>query len=111
MQSIGTLVNTASDVLAHAEMANQEAVNGAQSITSAVEQIQRVADIVNASAETVNKLGKRSEEIGEIVGTISSIAEQTNLLALNASIEAHRGHPEGHHRGRGLHAAGKSGRC
>ena len=90
VQSIGTLVNTASDVLAHAETANQEAVNGAQSITSAVEQIQRVADIVNASAETVNKLGKRSEEIGEIVGTISSIAEQTNLLALNASIEAAR---------------------
>ena len=90
VQSIGTLVNTASDVLAHAEMANQEAVNGAQSIGAAVAQIQRVADIVNASAETVNKLGKRSGEIGEIVGTISSIAEQTNLLALNASIEAAR---------------------
>ncbi|MBQ7722794.1 MAG: hypothetical protein IJT57_00575 [Selenomonadaceae bacterium] len=49
-----------------------------------------VEKIVNDSALTVDKLGKRSQEIGQIVEAISGIAEQTNLLALNAAIEAAR---------------------
>lgn len=36
------------------------------------------------------ELEKQSQDIGSIVGAISTIAEQTNLLALNASIEAAR---------------------
>jgi methyl-accepting chemotaxis protein len=49
-----------------------------------------VEEIVNDSAATVDKLGQSSQEIGQIVETISGIAEQTNLLALNAAIEAAR---------------------
>jgi methyl-accepting chemotaxis protein len=45
---------------------------------------------VTISSDTVNMLGKKSDEIGEIVSVINSIAEQTNLLALNAAIEAAR---------------------
>jgi methyl-accepting chemotaxis protein len=40
--------------------------------------------------ETVARLGRSSEEIGDVVRVITSIAEQTNLLALNATIEAAR---------------------
>ena len=39
---------------------------------------------------TVNDLGTRSKEIGEIITVINDIADQTNLLALNAAIEAAR---------------------
>jgi methyl-accepting chemotaxis protein len=46
--------------------------------------------MVDATNETVGKLGTSSQEIGNVVKTITSIAEQTNLLALNATIEAAR---------------------
>ena len=45
---------------------------------------------MTSSAALVDKLGERSQEIGQIVDTISGIAGQTNLLALNAAIEAAR---------------------
>lgn len=40
--------------------------------------------------KTINQLGLASQEIGNVIKTISSIAQQTNLLALNATIEAAR---------------------
>jgi methyl-accepting chemotaxis protein len=45
---------------------------------------------VDLSALKVQEMGKRSDQIGEIVTTIEDIASQTNLLALNAAIEAAR---------------------
>ena len=59
-------------------------------IQASVAQIRSVESTVDESAKIVDKLGKRSQEIGQIVETISGIAGQTNLLALNAAIEAAR---------------------
>lgn len=47
----------------------------------------RTADVTSAA---VNRLLSASEEIGQIISSITGIAEQTNLLALNATIEAAR---------------------
>lgn len=45
---------------------------------------------VMQASESIGVLVKETEDIGEILSTISNIAEQTNLLALNAAIEAAR---------------------
>lgn len=42
------------------------------------------------SAQVMKEMGRRAEEIGDIVATINLIADRTNLLSLNASIEAAR---------------------
>lgn len=47
-------------------------------------------EAARATTDTVEKLGRSSKEIDEVVRTITGIAEQTNLLALNATIEAAR---------------------
>lgn len=68
----------------------ENAHNGRSKVEFAIEQIKGIAAQVSKSAEVVRELGKRSDEIGTIVETISGIADQTNLLALNAAIEAAR---------------------
>jgi len=74
-----------------ASSASRENVHdGRSKVEFAIEQIDGIAAQVSKSAEVVRELGKRSDEIGTIVETISGIADQTNLLALNAAIEAAR---------------------
>ena len=90
MDSIDVLKKTAATVAEHALTTNEQAAEGSRAIELAVEKILSVERIVNNSAGTVDKLGQRSKEIGQIVEAISGIADQTNLLALNAAIEAAR---------------------
>jgi methyl-accepting chemotaxis protein len=66
------------------------AIAGAKSAESVAVQMSSIEKTVESSAEAVKKLGDRSQEIGQIIDTISGIANQTNLLALNAAIEAAR---------------------
>lgn len=70
--------------------AAEDAEKGNEAVQAAVTKMNKIHDVVLESAKTVQLLGKRSEEIGEIVNVITNIADQTNLLALNAAIEAAR---------------------
>lgn len=78
---------------------SQQATTAAASGTDVVERtitvMERIATKVQESAATIESLGVRSDQIGEIVGTIEDIADQTNLLALNAAIEAARAGEQG----------------
>ena len=60
-----------------------------------VQVMSRIASRVHETAKGIGSLGSRSDQIGEIVGTIQDIADQTNLLALNAAIEAARAGDQG----------------
>ena len=76
------------------EKVAQESANnatlGKAKVDAAIEMMENIATQVNSSAQIIGELGRRSNEIGQIVETISGIAGQTNLLALNAAIEAAR---------------------
>ncbi|WP_407691951.1 methyl-accepting chemotaxis protein [Pseudomonas tructae] len=68
---------------------------GREAMDQASSSLEQIARALAGTAEVVDTLGLRSEEIGGIVGVITSIAEQTNLLALNAAIEAARAGEQG----------------
>jgi methyl-accepting chemotaxis protein len=85
-----------SNSVAHtAERTAISAEEGGKAIESAIQQMNTIETTVLKSSEVVTKLGERSQEIGEIVTTISGVASQTNLLALNAAIEAARAGEQG----------------
>jgi len=78
-----------------AQRATQSAQNGSIVVKATIAVMGQIADKVQESAKTVESLGTRSDQIGEIIGTIEEIADQTNLLALNAAIEAARAGEQG----------------
>ena len=50
----------------------------------------RAVELADRASDVVARLEQSSDEIGTVLGVITSIAAQTNLLALNATIEAAR---------------------
>ncbi|MBP2649962.1 MAG: methyl-accepting chemotaxis protein [Firmicutes bacterium] len=90
------------EIAANAEIVNDASTESAQAaeagrtaLEEATAKMTHIEKTVTQSAQLVTKLGERSNEIGQIVDTISNIASQTNLLALNAAIEAARAGEQG----------------
>lgn len=71
------------------------ALEGGKVVKETINGMIRISDVVKQSSQTVQALGKSSNEIGEIIQVIDDIADQTNLLALNAAIEAARAGEQG----------------
>ncbi|MFJ7916326.1 MULTISPECIES: methyl-accepting chemotaxis protein [unclassified Lysinibacillus] len=65
-------------------------INGMNAANQMNQQMIDITEQVKGLSDVVDLLGKRSNEIGQIIDSITAIAEQTNLLALNAAIEAAR---------------------
>ena len=91
------ITSGSSDIAGQAESASRTseeaarfALEGEQATSEAIDKIGEVREAIETLAGSVELLGHRSEEIGDIVDLITSIAEQTNLLSLNAAIEAAR---------------------
>ncbi|MCP3760988.1 methyl-accepting chemotaxis protein [Domibacillus sp. A3M-37] len=84
------IAQSAQQVAETAADASEKATVGNKSIHEAVSQMQSINKTVSGLSTVIQGLGYRSDEIGQIIDSITSIAAQTNLLALNAAIEAAR---------------------
>lgn len=73
----------------------EAAFAGNEAIGTAIAQMSSIQAKMEDLAESVQRLGSRSEQIVKANDAIAQIARQTNLLALNASIEAARAGMEG----------------
>jgi PAS domain S-box-containing protein len=93
-----TIYETSKNTAFAAEAAKNsglKATEGGSVVNETIQGINRIAKVVERSAEMVFSLGQNSDKIGEIVQVIDDIADQTNLLALNAAIEAARAGEQG----------------
>ena len=94
-QSVKSVSQETEEISLEADQAAKKAEAGNLVVEKSVNQIHSVEEKVRTTAQLVDELGARSQEIGAIVDTISDLAGQTNLLALNAAIEAARAGEQG----------------
>lgn len=78
------------DAANNAAESGRVAEKGGTVVNQTIEGMNSISEAVRAGAASVTELGKRGEQIGQIIEVINDIADQTNLLALNAAIEAAR---------------------
>ncbi|HTA59909.1 MAG TPA: methyl-accepting chemotaxis protein [Candidatus Baltobacteraceae bacterium] len=88
--SIQRVADTAKVLLDIANRSREEVVTGIQTMEKTTDGLNRTNKAIQSSAEIINILGHRADDIGKIIEVIDDLAEQTNLLALNAAIEAAR---------------------
>ncbi|WP_165795401.1 methyl-accepting chemotaxis protein [Deinococcus koreensis] len=68
---------------------------GQQAVSATMEGMNSIRESSQEAQQRMQALAVRSEEIGQIVETVSHIASQVNLLSLHASIEAAGAGPAG----------------
>jgi len=88
--SIQRVADTAKVLLDIANRSREEVVTGIKTMEKTTDGLNRTNKAIQSSAEIINILGHRADDIGKIIEVIDDLAEQTNLLALNAAIEAAR---------------------
>ncbi|MEM9252702.1 MAG: methyl-accepting chemotaxis protein, partial [Planctomycetota bacterium] len=88
--SVIEVARKAADAANNSQRSGEVAQQGGTVVEQTVEGMHAIRESVASSAQSVNELGKRGEQIGAVIQVINDIADQTNLLALNAAIEAAR---------------------
>ena len=85
-QSSQHISDSVSETTVLAEEVARSADAGSQLVADTSASVTNIKDAIDAAAETVTRLGRRSDQIGEATHVITEIADRTNLLALNAAI-------------------------
>ncbi len=65
-------------------------LGGQQTVHDTLDCMVKIKERVEGIAENILALSEQTQQIGEIITTVSDIASQSNMLALNASVEAAR---------------------
>ena len=91
-RSIGESVN---DATVLAEEVARSAEGGSELVGETARSMSKIKDAIDLATETIGRLGKRSDQIGEVTHVINEIADRTHLLALNAAILAAQAGPQG----------------
>lgn len=89
MRQTGLRIGESAQVVA--EQAGRAAAAGEEGRAAATEVDRAMSEIderVRTLASEIGALTLQTDQIGEIIATVSSIADQSNLLAFNATIEA-----------------------
>lgn len=85
--SVRDVERTAKESSALSDRVTSDAdILGMSAVQKTIAGMQRIEQTVNVAADTVQKLGARSEQIGEVLTVINGVTDQVNLLALNAAI-------------------------
>jgi methyl-accepting chemotaxis protein len=88
--SIQRVADTAKLLVDISHRSREEVQTGLVTMDKATQGLNRTSHAIQSSAEIIDVLGRRADDIGKIIEVIDDLAEQTNLLALNAAIEAAR---------------------
>jgi methyl-accepting chemotaxis protein len=88
--SIDRVADTAKLLVDISHRSREEVQTGKITMDKATQGLNRTSHAIQSSAEIIDVLGRRADDIGKIIEVIDDLAEQTNLLALNAAIEAAR---------------------
>lgn len=89
-EGVRQIAGNAQNVSDSALITSEKALEGNETISNAINQMNSINETVLLLGNTVRGLGERSQEIESIIEAITDISAQTNLLALNAAIEAAR---------------------
>ena len=92
---ISNISASAGHVAASVDATGSRAEEGASVGETARQEIQALAEQINAAKVIIVELNERSAAISRVLDVIRNIADQTNLLALNAAIEAARAGEQG----------------
>lgn len=85
--SLKEVQNYAEESASIAEKVAREAENkGLKASVQAIKGMEHIKESVLTLTQIIERLGKRSENIGKIINVIDEITEQTGMLALNAAI-------------------------
>ena len=93
--SIDQVSMNTNDVHEISENSKKLANHGTEVVQQVIDDMSIITEAVANTAQTIQNLGIKSDQIQIIVKTIKEIADQTNLLALNAAIEAARAGEQG----------------
>ena len=82
--------SNAESILASAKQSIDGANQGTRKLEDYTTQLSTVNSVMQGITQMVDELGSSTQQMNDIVNTITEISDETNLLSLNASIEAAR---------------------